>query len=254
MKLIQRYEWEDALIDAQASGLIPNGALLVCLKLAKVIKWKPDDGKPSGLYWANTEAFRAAGISRTSFYDHREVLLELGFLTVVSGNLIPLVPEVSAVRTQESALRTPQSVVRTEKSAVRNTYSGDIYTVDKYSEDISTVGEPVAADASPVSLNKEESLIRDVQPSPNNELAVDPNPVGDLPESVVRTQPVEAVKNGAYYMALKKQRPLTQEEKDAWSEIGRAYKQAQQEKRDAARREQLVLAGVGNPDEWDKEW
>ena len=91
---IKRYEWEDALIDAQVQGIITNGALMVATKLSKAITWNPGNGKPSGLYWKNETALKAVGCGRATYFNHRPALFEAGFFIEVGGNLIPQIPEV----------------------------------------------------------------------------------------------------------------------------------------------------------------
>ena len=89
---IERYQWENALIDAQLAGLIGNGELLTALKLSRNINWKPKDGRAPGLYWKNDDAFFASGLGRATFYRHRTELFNAGFLALVGGNLLPTLP------------------------------------------------------------------------------------------------------------------------------------------------------------------
>lgn len=190
MKIVQRYTWEDALIEAQVNGVIKNGALLVALKLARAINWEPGGhrkGQPSGLYWKNEEALRAVGASRTAYFDHRKALFDAGFFTEANGNLIPTLPE-SVVRTEESVVRTKESVVRTEKSVVRNPYSEDTYTEDLDSEDVLSVADSSlegSGGSDSILLNNEvntaSSLITTNTPLPNDSEE-------DTPQSVVRTE------------------------------------------------------------------
>lgn len=133
---IKRYQWEDSLIEAHRVGLIENGALLVALKLAKAIHWAPV-GKPSGLYWANTQALEAVGAGRSTFYRHRQELFEAGFFKEVKGNLIPLIPDLSSVETTTSQAETSESQPETVESLGGKTYSEDTYTDKEYSEEYS---------------------------------------------------------------------------------------------------------------------
>lgn len=132
---IQRYEWEDAIIDAHTQGLIPNGALMLALKLSKAINWVPKDARPSGLYWANQEALDSVGASRATFYTHRPVLFELGFFTIIKGNLIPLLPDLTSVETGESLVSEVESVLETQECVAHNPYTEDTYTLETFSED-----------------------------------------------------------------------------------------------------------------------
>jgi hypothetical protein len=136
MEVIKRYEWEDSLIEAHRVGLIENGALLVALKLAKAIHWAPV-GKPSGLYWANTQALEAVGAGRSTFYRHRSDLFKAGFFKEEKGNLIPLIPDLSSIETATSQAETDESPVETAESPGGKTYSEDTYTDKEYSEDYS---------------------------------------------------------------------------------------------------------------------
>lgn len=150
--MLNRYEWEDALIGASEAGVLKDGALLVALKLAKVIHWNPKDGRPSGLYWKNMDAFEAVGIARATFFRHRESLFETGFLSMTNGNLIPSLPksqietvEQSQNETLESQVETNQSQVETTESQVDNPYTVDTYTEDSFSEDTYTLNAAAVA-------------------------------------------------------------------------------------------------------------
>lgn len=87
-KVLQRYKWEDALINAQTIGYISNGALLTALKLAGGMNWKLG----GELRYDNDSACVAYGIGRTTFYVHRKELIESGFLGHKSGNYIARMP------------------------------------------------------------------------------------------------------------------------------------------------------------------
>ena len=155
MTTVQRYEWLDALVDAQTAGVIGNGALLFASKIAKAINWKPRAGKPAGLYWKNTDAFKAVGTSRATYFRVKQSLFETGFLTEEKGNLIPQVPDASMiealaafqqsqVETNESHIETTESQVETGKSQGDTPFSVDTYTEDTYSEDVVSEEEPAA--------------------------------------------------------------------------------------------------------------
>lgn len=141
MQRVQRYEWDDALVEAQRDGFISNGALLLCLKLSKAITWEPKDKmKPSGLYWANEEALWDVGASRSTYFRYRQSLLETGFFAIDRGNLIPQVPDLSLLEAEESLPETDLSLGEIEKSLDDNPYSVDTCSVDIYSDNSFTVG------------------------------------------------------------------------------------------------------------------
>lgn len=147
---MKRYEWEDALIQAQVDGLIPNGALLLALKLSKAINWAPRRGRKAGLYWANNEALEAVGAGRSTYFKHKDVLFEQGFFTMERQNLIPTLPdqstvetekstpwtEESTVETNESTPWTDQSTVWTEESTGEHPFTVDTFSEDTLSEDV----------------------------------------------------------------------------------------------------------------------
>lgn len=147
---MNRYDWEDALIDAQTAGRIPNGALLVALKLARAINWKPKGNKPAGLYWKNEEALESVGSSRASYFKHRKSLVETGFFTQENGNLLPTIPEKSLVETEKSPVETTESLVETEKSLGDNPLSEDTCSEDVLSEDdvVTTTADAPVVDSS----------------------------------------------------------------------------------------------------------
>jgi hypothetical protein len=137
MERVQRYTWEDSLIEAQRLGVISNGDLLVALKLARAINWQPKDKRQPGLYWANEQALEAVGCGRSTYFKHRKSLLETGYFITVKNNLIPRVPE-SHRETIESTAETSESLGETEKSLGDNPFSVDIYSVDICSDDLSS--------------------------------------------------------------------------------------------------------------------
>jgi len=139
---MNRYEWEDALVDAQAAGVIPNGALLLGIKLARAINWSPKNGRPSGLYWKNEEALKAVGASRANYFKHRQSLLETGFFVQENGNLLPQMPKESLLETNESPVETTESPLETEKSLLDNPLSEDTLSEDVLSEEVSTETVP----------------------------------------------------------------------------------------------------------------
>jgi len=154
---MKRYEWEDRLVEAQAAGLLSDGALLVALKLAKVINWSPKGKQQPGLYWKNQDAFDAVGIARATYFRHRPSLFETGFFTELNGNLIPLLPEQSQLETantsneshietvtkgnesqletDESQLETVQSQIETTESQIEHPFTVDVLSEDVCSED-----------------------------------------------------------------------------------------------------------------------
>lgn len=161
---MKRYEWSDALIDAQTEGRITNGALMLAMKLAKAINWNPKDGRPAGLYWKNEDALRAVGSSRAQWFKHRESLVETGFITIEKGNLVVTMPDESLVETEKSPVETKESLVETEKSPVDNPLSVDICSEDVLSVEDS---ETTAGAAVPVPSNSSLGEGVDIEPSLN---------------------------------------------------------------------------------------
>ena len=159
---VQRYEWEDALVDAQTTGLIPNGALLLALKLARAINWCPKDKRPAGLYWKNEDALESVGASRATYFKHRQSLVETGFFRQENGNLLPTMPDESLVETRKSLVKTTESLVETEKSLVDNPLSVDTFSEDELSEETLSEEGPVSASASPTLPNAFSPDIREV--------------------------------------------------------------------------------------------
>lgn len=135
MERVQRYTWEDSLIEAQRLGVISNGDLLVALKLARAINWQPKDKRQPGLYWANEEALEAVGCGRSTYFKHRKSLVEIGYFITVKNNLIPRVPD-PLVETVESTAETTESLGETEKSLGDNPFSVDICSEDICSDDL----------------------------------------------------------------------------------------------------------------------
>ena len=155
---VQRYTWDDALIEAQINGTINDRDLLVALKLSKAINWSPKDARVPGLYWANEEAAAAVGISRSTLYKALRELKRAGFFTLVKGNLVPVIPKSlsetktakslsetaqSLSETPESLSETPKSLLETSKSLSEtskspsdNPFSEDILSEDILSEDM----------------------------------------------------------------------------------------------------------------------
>ena len=130
---VQRYTWDDALIDAQTNGTINDRDLLVALKLSKAINWSPKDARVPGLYWANEEAAAAVGISRSTLYKALRELKRAGFFTLVKGNLVPVIPK-SLSETAQSLSETPESLSETSKSLSDNPFSEDILSEDSLSK------------------------------------------------------------------------------------------------------------------------
>lgn len=156
---VQRYTWEDAIIEAETLKILPAGAVNTGLRLARNINWSPSDGRPSGLYWKNELAGKVAGVSRASIFRNIKPLKEAGYMIVVNGNLLPVIPEShvetriafderteelkkSHSETKKSQVDTTESQVETGKSQVDNPYSEDTYTEDVLSEDSSSEVAP----------------------------------------------------------------------------------------------------------------
>ena len=127
------------------------------------------------------------------------MLFDLGFFAEINGNLIPQVPDLSALETEQSALETSQSapqttesVVETPESALHNplsvdTFSEDVLSDDSCSEDVwstPTAWErPAAAPASSDSASKEDSAS-----SLLGNTATVLDEVREIPQSVVETE------------------------------------------------------------------
>ena len=162
MKL-QRYTWDDALIEAQINGTINDRDLLVALKLSKAINWSPKDARVPGLYWANEEAAAAVGISRSTLYKALRELKRAGFFTLVKGNLVPVIPKSpSETKTAKSLSETPKSLLETSKSLSEtpkspsdNPFSEDILSEDTLSEDSFSKNNPQPQVASDGTLSNQ---------------------------------------------------------------------------------------------------
>lgn len=167
---MNRYDWEDALIDAQTAGLIPDGALLVALKLARAINWNPKDKRPAGLYWKNQDAFDHVGVSRATFYRHQKSLLETGFLTTKGRNLLPAIPEKSQIETEESQVETVESHIETPESQLDNPFSEDTFSEEVCSEEdeVTTTADAPVVDSSPLTIREEPSYMYKGQVFPNS--------------------------------------------------------------------------------------
>lgn len=215
----KRYEWSDALVEAQTMGFIGNGALLTAMKLAHAITWEPKDGRPSGLYWKNELAAATVGVSRATLYRQLPELKEAGFLKEVNGNLIATLPESQnetrkvfegrAEIIRKSHLETPESQSETSKSQseTQKSQSDNPYTVDTYPVDVSTVDtypvqEKAGADAPPLPQTLEDQ--RDVDHPPLSSDIDDPSLVTtsqpafgfnteEVPESQSETLSVNAL-------------------------------------------------------------
>ena len=158
---VQRYTWDDALIDAQTNGTINDRDLLVALKLSKAINWSPKDARVPGLYWANEEAAAAVGISRSTLYKALRELKRAGFFTLVKGNLVPVIPK-SLLETSKSLSETPKSLLETSKSLSEtpkspsdNPFSEDIFSEDTLSEDSFSKNNPQPQVASDGTLSNQ---------------------------------------------------------------------------------------------------
>lgn len=128
-ELVQRYTWEDAVIEAESLGLLPAGAVNLCLRLARAINWVPADGRPSGLYWKNETALKSVNSSKATYHRYRQQLFDAGFFVEVKGNLLPQIPELSQIETVESQIETTES-------QLDSPYSEDTYSEDLLSETI----------------------------------------------------------------------------------------------------------------------
>lgn len=155
MNIIQRYAWSDAIVEAQAMGVIGNGEFTTAMKLAHAIYWEPSDGRPSGLYWSNELAAQTVGLGLATFYRRIKSLKQAGFFEEVKGNLIPCIPDsqsethakfderkeaLKAAHTSQSESQPLKVRVATSQSESPNsqsdkTYSGD-YAVERYSGDL----------------------------------------------------------------------------------------------------------------------
>lgn len=91
-KHLQRYEWEDCLIESQALVLIAKEPVATALFLARQFNWDPKDGGKPSLRWANKLAAESVGIPRSTFMKHLKVLKQEGFLAVEGNNLVPALP------------------------------------------------------------------------------------------------------------------------------------------------------------------
>lgn len=170
---MKRYEWEDALIEAQVDGRITDTALMVALKISKAINWAPTKYDRPGLYWSNDEACAKVGVARSTFYKMMKKLKRAGFVEQVKGNIVPALsptetPRVieesptetsiehearpieqkeSPTETLESPSETPESPPETSLSLQGDTFSEDICSEDLLSEDICS-GEDESDDSS----------------------------------------------------------------------------------------------------------
>jgi len=86
---MQRYTWEDGLIEAQAVKAISNGGLMTALKLARVFNWS----QGGELRWANELAADVVGLGRSTYYTNVKELKAAGYLKTVNGNLVAILPD-----------------------------------------------------------------------------------------------------------------------------------------------------------------
>lgn len=155
----QRYDWEDALIEAETMNVITTAGANFGYRIARVINWVPGDGRPSGLYWKNELAADVVGLSRSTLFRGMKALKEAGFLQEVGGNLLPVIPESqidtkdafdarqkalvqSHLDTKESQIDTTKSQIDTDECQIEHPYSEDTYTEDSLSEDSSSEVAP----------------------------------------------------------------------------------------------------------------
>ena len=196
MNTTQRYDWEDALIEAETMNVITTAAANVGLRLARVINWVPGDGRPSGLYWANELAASVVGVSRSTLFRGIKPLKEQGYLIEKNGNLLPVVPEShfdtkdafdarlkaevqSHNDTCESQIDTTQSQIDTSESQIEHPYSEDTYTEDSLSEDSYTeaaAGVPLPTDtfdSSSLSEDIDDEVIVSTEEVPQSQIETD---------------------------------------------------------------------------------
>lgn len=148
---LQRYEWEDCLIEAAALKLIPKGWASSALRLSRQFNWTPKKtGKEPGLYWANRLAAKSVGIGESTMYEHVKGLKEFGFLMVKGGNLIPRLPsnhedirtqfdervqQLTAAHDQETNYERDKADSRIQS---RDSTGDDSFTEDSCTDDSST--------------------------------------------------------------------------------------------------------------------
>lgn len=157
-KVVKRYEWEDALIEAHAMGVLGRGDLFTALRLCHAITWVPKDGGGSALRWKNDTAAKVVGVGRATLYRAKG-LKRHGYLIEHNKNLYPVIPEShseireafverrdkikaeakSQTETEESQTETTESHNETGKSQSDNPYSVDISPVDSSPVDVGTV-------------------------------------------------------------------------------------------------------------------
>ena len=92
---VRRFQWEDAVIEAGATGGLSETAVNVALRLARVIHWEPSGGGASELRWKNELAAEAVGLGRSRFFDGNKELKAKGFLTEQNKNLFPAIPSTA---------------------------------------------------------------------------------------------------------------------------------------------------------------
>lgn len=176
---IQRYTWDDAVIEAEAVGVLTIGEARLAHALARQIMWDADIAE---LRWANELAADVAGISRASYYRNIKGLKAKGFIGTKDGNLMPTYPEsqnethmlylerqaklTEAYNLKKSQDETSKYQDETPKSQVDNPYSEDTYTDDLFSEETDA---PVVADA-PTSPSFLKDEVEDTYSSPKNKL------------------------------------------------------------------------------------
>ena len=87
-KVLQRYKWEDVLIKTQLFGGITNGGLLTALKMAGAMNWK----RGGELRMSNDQFCIEYGIGRSTFYNNKTELMDIGLLDKKGGNYIAKIP------------------------------------------------------------------------------------------------------------------------------------------------------------------
>lgn len=154
---INRYDWCDALIEAEKDGWLSAGAVNMGLRLATAIFWNPADGRPSGLHWKNSAACESVGVSDRTFYRYRAELVEAGFFEPKGGNLLTQLPDPAKMAEARGKARNESSAnvatgvpsrqdgyvnVADGLRQIDTPYSGDICTGDLDSGDLYSEDEP----------------------------------------------------------------------------------------------------------------
>jgi hypothetical protein len=150
---VQRYEWEDLLIEAAAVGRISEGYADLARRLARPIHWNPKDGKPAGLYWKNEWAMKSVGSSMPAYYRMKRELAEAGFFTMIRGNLIPtLPPDLEDIHSEYQAFVETITTEEIVTSDSEDDESTDDETITTDKETITSDDAFIISDSSELSL------------------------------------------------------------------------------------------------------